>query len=196
MKKRSLLCLSLGVLLTVGLVIGASLQALAAPITYMEQTIGTGTLDGTSFSGQLVTITLSGNTSNVTGGSGFFTNNVGIAIVSVAGLGSDTLPGAYVFVNQGYAPPAVGFGSSSGSILDTLHNAFGAYDLTTAIGPQTGDAFYRPDLSYTTGSAGIFHLDSVGNTTFTASAVPLPGALLLFGPGLVGIAAIRRRLRK
>ncbi len=28
------------------------------------------------------------------------------------------------------------------------------------------------------------------------SSVPLPGALLLFGPGLVGLAAIRRRLRK
>ena len=33
-------------------------------------------------------------------------------------------------------------------------------------------------------------------TQFSSSSVPLPGALLLFGPGLVGLAAIRRRFRK
>ncbi len=33
------------------------------------------------------------------------------------------------------------------------------------------------------------------NVTYNASAVPIPGALLLFGPGLVGLAAIRRRFK-
>lgn len=34
------------------------------------------------------------------------------------------------------------------------------------------------------------------NFTYQANAVPLPGALWLFGPGLVGLAAIRKRLKK
>ena len=32
--------------------------------------------------------------------------------------------------------------------------------------------------------------------TLTVGAVPIPGALLLFGPGLVGLAAVRRRFKK
>ena len=44
-------------------------------------------------------------------------------------------------------------------------------------------------------SFGFQHETSVFNfTNVTAAPVPIPGALLLFGPGLVGIAAIRKRL--
>jgi hypothetical protein len=31
-------------------------------------------------------------------------------------------------------------------------------------------------------------------TNVRTSAVPLPGALLLFGPGLLGLAAVRKRI--
>jgi hypothetical protein len=33
-------------------------------------------------------------------------------------------------------------------------------------------------------------------TDISASAVPIPGAILLFGPGLVGLAAIRKRFKR
>ncbi len=47
--------------------------------------------------------------------------------------------------------------------------------------------------------SGTDHFNNSGNPGFegrAGSAVPLPGALLLFGPGLVGLAAIRRRVKK
>ncbi|OPY13734.1 MAG: hypothetical protein A4E66_00650 [Syntrophus sp. PtaB.Bin001] len=198
MRKHSLRHFCLALLLAVGLVLGSSLPTFAAPITYMEQAIGSGSLDGSSFFDRLVTITFVGDTSTVTGSAGFFTNSVGTATVSVAGVGSDTLTNAFVFVNQGWTPAAaVGFGDNmaGGSILDTLHSAFASYDLTTAIGPQTGSTFYRNDLTFATGS-GTFHLDLAGDSTFTATTVPLPSALLLLGPGLVGLIGIRKRLQK
>ena len=36
----------------------------------------------------------------------------------------------------------------------------------------------------------------VQSVTYNASPVPVPATLLLFGPGLVGLAAIRRRFKK
>lgn len=198
MKKLSLRRFCLALFLAIGLVLGASLQAFAAPITYIEQAVCSGSLDGNSFFDKLVTITFTGDTSTVTGGSGYFSNYVGTTTVNVAGVGSNTLPNAFVFVNQYWSPAAaVGFGDdvAGGSILDTLHSAFATYDLTTAIGPQAGSVYYRDDLTYATGS-GTFHLDLAGDSTFTASAVPLPSALLLLGPGLAGLIGIRKRLQK
>jgi hypothetical protein len=45
-------------------------------------------------------------------------------------------------------------------------------------------------------STGLTPYWLMDNVTYLPSAVPLPGALLLFGPGLVGLAGIRRRFRK
>jgi hypothetical protein len=37
---------------------------------------------------------------------------------------------------------------------------------------------------------------AIDNVKMEASSVPLPSALLFFGPGLAGLAAIRRRFKK
>jgi hypothetical protein len=46
------------------------------------------------------------------------------------------------------------------------------------------------------GDTGSPSYGSVDINSITVSSVPLPGALLLFGSGLVGLAAIRRRFKK
>lgn len=59
--------------------------------------------------------------------------------------------------------------------------------LTVTDGTLTYTALTEPTaLSITTGSGG----------SISQSAVPIPGAILLFAPGLVGLAAIRKRFKK
>src|SRR5664279_603663 len=126
---------------------GAS-QTFASTITYTEQAVVSGQLGNNFFNNSLVTLTLVGDTANVTGGSGFFQNIVGTFTVNVASVGTATFTDAMeVFANQGAI--AAGFGDLAlgGSVLDTYDAVFGTYDLTTAIGPITNTPFIRPDLT-------------------------------------------------
>ena len=78
----------------------------AAPITYTEQALASGTLGARVFTNALVTIVFTGDTTNVTGGAGFFTNNLGTATISVAGIGTGTFTSSlFVFDNQTFPPP-------------------------------------------------------------------------------------------
>src|SRR5579872_2440343 len=76
----------------------------ASTITFTETSVTSGTLDGTSFTAQLVTLTLSGDTSLITSPvSGIFVLT-GPANVTVATVGSDTFSDTIEAVsNQGTA---------------------------------------------------------------------------------------------
>ena len=184
------------ILAVIALALYGTVPVHAAPITYTVLSTGSGTLGSNSFSDAQVRVSFAGDTSNVTG-SGFYTNNVGTGTVSIAGLGTATfLDSIYAFDNQGAIAAGIGDSTAQGSILDTYHSAFGSYDLTTAIGPLSGGSFYRNYLGYST-NLGVLSFSAMSSSsTFTAGAVPLPGAMWLFGPGLVGLAAVRRQFKK
>src|ERR1019366_1113381 len=114
-------------LVTVALLLSMAGQAAAGAITYTEQVTASGTLGTNVFTDGLLTISWTGDTTGVTGGSGFFTNQAGPNTVSldIAGLGNFTFTDdMFVFVNQTFLPPAAGVGSNPtlGSVLDTLDN--------------------------------------------------------------------------
>jgi len=167
----------------------------ATPITYTESATVSGTLGGTPFSNAMITITGTGDTTGVFN-DGNFRNNLSPVSFSISGDGSGTFTDAIqVFDNPTFSPTAAaGFDDitlGQPSILDTFDSAFGAYNLTTAIGPITGPPFINPGLAFAT-TAGALVLNTSGNSTFTAASVPgpiagagLPG-LILAGAGLIG----------
>ena len=187
MKRTSLML----VVLLVFVAFGAG-QALAGTITYTEQAMASGIIGNTTFSGVNVLITMVGDTTNVSGGGGFYTN-YGTMTIDIPGIGLATFTDTtYVFDNQGSIAVGMADDTVGGSILDTYDNAFGVYDLTTAIGPITNTAFWRSDLIYGTTLGGLNFFD-VGDSTFQASTIPEPSSLLLLGSGIVGLAGILRR---
>jgi hypothetical protein len=173
-----------------------SLAAHATPITYTETVTADGSLGGTSFISQLVTITGIGDTGGIgLLGPGVYFLDLTSGSVRIGAGSAAIFTGTLIAIsNQG--GPTASLGESSGDMLDDTSAAFATYALNTAIS-ATGNAIINPGMAFGT-SAGDFDMLNTGSqSTFTASlgaaTAPEPVAFALLATGLLGLAKIGRR---
>jgi len=167
-------------------------------ISYTEMAVGSGSLGGMAFTNELITLTVTADTTGVMNPSpGFFTVLSSLATVSVASVGSGTLAvGSFIFDRQSVQTAGLELGVPD--ILDITNAAFATYDLTTSIGPVTGSTTINAGSVFAT-SAGDFIINTIAATgTFQAmvggSAVPEPSSILMAGlAALVGLGLWSRR---
>ena len=166
----------------------------ATPITYIEQATTTGSLAGVAFTNKLTTITLVGDTANVTG-IGVFTNSIGTFTFSISGVGSGTFTDSlFVLDNQTFTNASFSDGTQNKFILGTTAAIFASYDLRSAIGPITGAVTANNPIGTFPTTGGTLVLTSAsGNSTFTAITTPEPISTALVGIGLAVLGVRRRR---
>jgi hypothetical protein len=146
----------------------------------------------TNVSGTLFTATNGPGPLIVTGG--FMTGSLGDATIFVgngSGLQQTSPLGAFWYDNVLYpgSSPMLNtngllFVSANGVEINIWGNTS-----TTDYSFYT----YAPGVGYSIYST---NLTGTSTSTFAASTVPIPGALLLFAPGLVGMALMKRRFSK
>ena len=186
-------------------------QAQASPIDYSLATSVSGTLGGTAFTNALVTVTLTGDTENVTPGPVPFTDvlvNSGSATVSVSGFATTTFTDSIVIVST--LNDLTLFGSPAVLILDNTTgtgillqtgSTFSTYDLRGPLGPLSGTggvasgSHVTPIFPTTAGDLTWAIGQPLGTSTFTAVATPEPVTLVLLGSGLAAVFARRRYKR-
>jgi hypothetical protein len=185
-------------------------RAEAAPIFYSESITTDGILGGTVFTGQLVTLTFTADTANVTLTQGTiqglpfknYTNNPTVSTVTVAGIGTATLSDAVslsVFAYPTFSDFSVIDTPLSSDILDTfaVASGFAGYNMKGPLSPVSGGASYSVGTLFGT-SLGNFEFTKPGGgvstvTATTAPAAPEPSCLFLIALGLFSLAAYRTR---
>jgi len=183
------------------LTILGSVPAGAALLTYSDSFVGSGSFDGASFTNQLVTLSITANSTTAQNlGRGIYEID-GPLIVAVNGLGSADFanPGA-VFVNDTSHiqtidpttdPNAPAYNVYSNPLLSNydLSTTFGPLIFTSATGPYGNGAI--PNTNLTIGSAG--------SVTFQVSAAsataPEPASTGIIAAGLILLFLLSRKGR-
>jgi IPTL-CTERM motif len=176
----------------------AAPSALAAPITYTFSGPVSGSLAGTPFTGAQVTITASGDTSNIPDPADCVVgvcNSLASVTFTIGGIGSGNITdGLYIFDNQS----TVGLTRTAGGKNDWLESVnaqFQTYGLATSIGPlsvtpgpvsPTGSVATTAGVLTLTSSPNSFQALTLGGAApptlakfFGAVSIPLNGSLSL-----------------
>ena len=166
----------------------------ASPVKYTLSGIGTGSLNGTSFTQAFFKIETFGDTANITNdGSGDFGLVANSNLITVTGLGTDVLTNQIGnFSNQTDGIAGVSDLTLNRLILGTENSAFNTYDLSAPYGPTSDTAEFNHSQAYPT-AGGSFVIDRMTDATFTAEAVPEPATMAALGLGAA--AMLRRRKR-
>ena len=173
---------------------------LAETATYTETITASGMVGNTSFMNELLTLTATGDTSNIfESRTSPVTYQIPVTMTfSVQNGPSGTFLGSPdVFVNNGFG--SAGF-SVGADIVDVNNSVFGTYSLDDSLGEVSGaDVDTGYTFSTTDGNFALRNANSARTATFSANvaSTPEPSSLVLSASGALGmVAVLKRRFRR
>jgi hypothetical protein len=178
--------------------------AQAAPVQYVFEGVGTGTLAGVAFTNATFKFEFSGDTAAIQDAPGFPglpVNPIANGEFSVTGFASGVLTEIWAVYNSPFNQPLASIGIAR--LPDGTNGFFGTfagmttYGLDTTVEPITASSAGMQNVFPGTSNVffttiGNLDFSSVSALTFSATVVPIPSAIWLFVSGLAILRWLRR----